>query len=136
MLGQVIVGTVGYAPQLAPAEGEQELEVRGGLGVEAQLLGIMVTETQVLILHARERQQPLMAEVAPVLEPFQVGIGLAEELQLHLLKLANTEDEVARGDLVAEGLADLADAEGQLRRVVRWTFTKLTKMPCAVSGRR
>ena len=50
MLGQVIVRTVGHAPQLAPAEGEQELEVRGGLGVEAQLLGIMVAQTQVLLL--------------------------------------------------------------------------------------
>ena len=55
-----------------------------------------------------------MAEVAPVLEPFQVGIGLAEELQLHLLKLAHTEDEVAGGDLIAEALADLTNAEGQL----------------------
>ena len=113
MLGQVIVGTVGHAPQLAPAEGEQELEVRGGLGVEAQLLGIMVTEPQVLILQA-DGQQPVVAEGAPVVEPLQIGAGLAEELQLHLLELADAEDEVARGDLVAEGLADLADAEGQL----------------------
>ncbi len=55
-----------------------------------------------------------MAEVLPVGEPLQIGAGLAEELQLHLLELAGTEGEVARGDLVAEGLAHLADAEGQL----------------------
>ena len=73
----------------------------------------MVTETQVLILQT-DGQQPVVAEGTPVVEPLQIGAGLAEELQLHLLELANTEDEVARGDLVAEGLADLADAEGQL----------------------
>ena len=55
-----------------------------------------------------------MAEGAPVLEPLQIGAGLAEELQLHLLELPDTEDEVAGGDLVAEGLADLAHTEGQL----------------------
>ena len=55
-----------------------------------------------------------MAEGAPVVEPLQIGAGLAEELQLHLLKLPDTEDEVARSDLVAEGLTDLAHAEGQL----------------------
>src|SRR5699024_3332529 len=36
------------------------------------------------------------------------------ELHLHLLELAGAEDEVAGGDLVAERLADLADAEGRL----------------------
>ena len=113
VLGQVVVGTVGHAPQLAPAEGKQELEVRGGLGVEAQLLGVVVTQAEVLILQS-DAQQPVVAEGAPVVEPLQVGAGLAEELQLHLLELADAEDEVARGDLVAEGLADLADAEGQL----------------------
>ena len=113
VLGQVVVGTVGHAPQLAPAEGEHELKVGGSLGVEAQLLGIMVTQTQVLVGHV-QAQQPLVAEVAPVLEPLQIGTGLAEELQLHLLKLAGTEGEVAGRDLVAEGLADLAHAEGQL----------------------
>ena len=41
MLGvllQVVIGTVGNAPQLAPAEGEQVLEVGGRLGVEGQLV--------------------------------------------------------------------------------------------------
>ena len=37
-----------------------------------------------------------------------------EELHLHLLELAGAEDEVAGRDLVAEGLADLGDAEGRL----------------------
>ena len=61
-----------------------------------------------------EAQQPVLAVVLPVAEPLEVGAGLAEELALHLLELAGAEGEVARGDLVAEGLAHLADAEGQL----------------------
>ena len=79
----------------------------------AQLLRVMIPQPQVLVLHA-QAQQPIVAEVAPVLEPLQIGAGLAEELQLHLLELPGAEGEVAGGDLVAEGLADLAHAEGQL----------------------
>ena len=113
VLGQVIVSTVGHAPQLAPAEGEQELKVRGGLGVEAQLLGIVVAEADIFVLQA-DGQQPVMAERAPIVEPLKVRAGLAEEFQLHLLELADAEDKVARSDLVTEGLTDLTDAEGQL----------------------
>ena len=73
----------------------------------------MVAQAQVLALDA-EREQPVHAGLLPVGEPLEVGARLAEELALHLLKLAGAEGEVARGDLVAEGLAHLADAEGQL----------------------
>ena len=110
---QVEVGAAGHAPQLAPAEGEVELEVGGGVGVMGQLLGVVVAQAQLIVAQA-EVEQPLVAEVLPVGEPGQLGAGLAEELQLHLLELTDAEDEVARGDLVAEGLADLADAEGEL----------------------
>ena len=113
MGGQVEVGAAGHPPQLAPAEGEDELKVGGGVGVVGELLGLVVPQAQVLVPHAQV-QQPLVAEVLPVGEPLQLGAGLAEELQLHLLKLPGAEGEVARGDLVAEGLADLAHAEGQL----------------------
>ena len=108
MLRQVVVGTVRHAPQFAPAEGEQVLKVRGRLGIEGQLLGLMIPQTQTVLLDA-QRQQPFAAEGAPVIEPLQILAGLAEEFQLHLLELAHAEDEVAGGDLVAEGLADLCD---------------------------
>ncbi len=52
--------------------------------------------------------------VDPVLVPLGGGVRLDEELHLHLLELAGAEDEVARRDLVAEALADLADAERRL----------------------
>ncbi len=61
-----------------------------------------------------EVEQPLVAEIAPVGEPFQIGARFAEKLQFHLLEFAGAEGEVARGDLVAEGFADLADAERNL----------------------
>ena len=43
-----------------------------------------------------------------------LGAGLDEELHFHLLELAHPEDELPRNNLVAEGLADLSDAERQL----------------------
>ena len=46
--------------------------------------------------------------------PLLVLARLYEELDLHDLELAGAEDEVAGGDLVAEGLADLGDAEREL----------------------
>ena len=73
----------------------------------------MVAQAQVVVLHVQV-QQPVVAEGAPIGEPFQVGAGFAEEFQFHLLELTGTEGEVARGDLVPEALADLADAKGQL----------------------
>ena len=136
MTAQVVVGAVCNAPQLAPVgEGEGILDVGGGAAVEGQLCRLVVAQAQMLLFDA-EAQQPVLAVVLPVGEPLEVGAGLAEELQLHLLKLPGAEGEVAGGDLVAEGLADLADPEGSFFRVVRWTFWKLTKMPWAVSGRR
>ncbi len=50
----------------------------------------------------------------PVLVPVLVLARADEELHLHLLEFPGAEDEVARGDLVAERLADLADAERDL----------------------
>ena len=54
MLSQVEVGAVGNAPQLAPAEREQELEVSGRLGIVGKLFRLVVAQTQVLVLHAED----------------------------------------------------------------------------------
>ena len=112
VLAQVVVRPVRHAPQFAPAEGEAVLEVRGGLGVEGQFLRRVVPQTEVLLPDTQARE-PVVAEGPPVLEPLQIRAGLAEEFQLHLFKLPDAEDEVPRGNLVAEGLAHLAHAEGQ-----------------------
>ena len=52
MLRQVVIGAVGHAPQLAPAEREEELEVGRRLGVEGQLLRFVVAQAQVFVLDA------------------------------------------------------------------------------------
>ncbi len=113
VLGKVVVGTVSNAPELAPTEGEEELEVGGCLGVEAKLLGIVVAQTNVFFLKT-DGKKPITAEGSPIVEPLEVGTGFAEELKLHLLKLSYTEDEVTGSDLVTEGLTDLCDTEGKL----------------------
>ena len=95
----------------------------------------MVAKTEVLILQA-DGEQEVMAEAAPIVEPLKVGARLAEELKLHLLELTHTEDEVARVISFRKLLPIWPMPKGSLRRVVRWTFTKFVKMPCAVSGRR
>ena len=50
---QVVVGSVGNAPQLAPAEREQEFHVRGGLAVKAQLFFFVVSVTDFFVLQAQ-----------------------------------------------------------------------------------
>ena len=112
MAGQVIVRAIGHAPQFAPAEGEQELEVRCRLGIEGQLFRLMIAQAQAFFLYAQV-QQPVPAEGTPILEPFHILAWLAEELQLHLLKFTHTENEVAGGNLIAEGFADLRDTSRQ-----------------------
>ena len=57
---------------------------------------------------------PVETRVAPVLVPLGRLLGWHEELELHLLELAGAEDPVLRGDLVAEALAHLRDAERRL----------------------
>ena len=49
---KVIVGSVGNAPQLAPTEGEEVLEVCCRLGIEGKLCRVMVAQAQVLRLEA------------------------------------------------------------------------------------
>ena len=113
MAAQIIVRAVSYAPEFAPSEGEEELKVCGRLGIEGELFRLMVTQAQAFFLDA-QAEQPVTAEGTPVVEPFEVFAGLAEEFKFHLLKLTHTENEVAGRDLVAEGLADLCNTSGEL----------------------
>ena len=139
MRAQIVIGTVGDAFELAPVgtlEAELVFDVHGALGVVGELLLRMLVVAQVLRLDA-EVDVPAGAGVDPVLVPFLIGAGRDEELHLHLLELTGAEDEVARGDLVTEGLTHVGDAERRLlEREEVITFLKSTKMPCAVSGRR
>ena len=73
----------------------------------------MLVQPQVVGIDA-EVDVPLLPGVDPILVPLLGARRLDEELHLHLFELASAEDEVARGDLVAEALADLTDAERRL----------------------
>ncbi len=78
-----------------------------------QLVGVVAAQPELVRAHP-EVEVPPLPLVEPVLEPLLGVVGVAEELELHLLELAGAEDEVARRDLVAKRLADLGDAERQL----------------------
>ena len=70
----------------------------------------MVTKTKVFLCDSQGKK-PLITCLSPVLEPFCLSSGLAEELKLHLLELSCTDSEVSGCDLVTERLTDLADTE-------------------------
>src|SRR5699024_803662 len=55
--------------------------------------------------------QPVKAVLLPVCMPLKIRSRLAEEFQLHLLKLSGTENKVTRCDLISERFSDLADTE-------------------------
>ena len=109
---QVVVGTVGHSLELAPAEWEVVLDVSGLLRVVREARFGVVVEPQALCLEAHNLDVPPHPFFSPVAEPFVVLLWLHEKLHLHKLELAHAEDEVAWGDLVAEGAALLRDAEG------------------------
>src|SRR5262249_48821474 len=85
------------------------LDVARAAGVVTQLFLRMVAQPQPFAGHPQP-DVPLIPAVAPVLVPGRRRVGMAEELDLHLLKLARAEGEVPRGNLVAETLAHLRDA--------------------------
>ena len=110
---EVPVAPVVDALDLLPAKGEAELDVHGLLGVVRKLILGMGPRAQVLRAQAELRVEA-QAFLEPVREPLLPLRGMAEELELGLLELPGAEREVARVDLVAEGLADLRDPEGDL----------------------
>jgi len=110
VLGQIVVCPVCDTPEFAPAEWEEELDIRCGLAVKAQLLLLMIPGAHLVFLDA-ERFQPVNAVFFPVSEPLEISIRLTEEFQLHLLKLSRTEGKVTRCNLITEGLAHLRDSE-------------------------
>ncbi len=116
MRGEVEVGAVGDAFEFTPrvtGETELVLDVDGALGVVRELLLRVLIEPQVLRVDP-EVDVPVESLIDPVLMPLLVLAGPDEELHLHLLELTGAEDEVAGGDLIAEALADLGDAERRL----------------------
>ena len=109
---QIVIAAGRDALELRPAKRELVLDVKGAARVVRQLVLVMLPEPQALTLNAQP-QVPLEPFLLPEVEPGHLLGGRHEELQLHLLELAQPEDRVARRDLVAERLANLSDAEGR-----------------------
>jgi hypothetical protein len=75
-------------------------------------LGVLVFTKQVF--PDADADEPVFAPVDPVaLVLFPIGFRVDEVFHFHLLEFAGTEDEVARGDFVAEAASLLRDAEGE-----------------------
>ena len=93
--------------------GKGELHVGGSRRVVRQFVVVVRPQAQHVGGDA-VLDVPVEPGGAPVLVPFRARLGRHEELEFHLLELACPEDPVLRGDLVAEALADLGDAERRL----------------------
>ena len=115
MLREIEVAAVVHPFDFLEAERTAEVEryVERGARIVRELTGAVLMELEALRRQA-EREVPLHTELLPLFEPLHVRARLDEELHLHLLELARTENEVARRDLVPERLADLRDAERHL----------------------
>ena len=99
-------------PSSSPQPTGEELDVGRARGVVAELVGVVRAQAQLLSGMPRSVYQRKRSahQYSNHFGPF----GRHEELHLHLLELARAEDEVAWGDLVAERLAHLGDAERRL----------------------
>ncbi len=114
MRPEVEVGAVRDPFELPPVgEREPVLDIDRALGIVRELVGVVLADPEV-ILAEPQVGPPAHPLADPELVPVLVGAGLDEELHLHLLELPLAEDEVPRGDLVAERSADLRDPEGDL----------------------
>ena len=108
---QVEVRTAVDTLYFLEAKGHLKLDVRSCVGVVRQLLVVVVA---VLLVTEAESLVPAKTQVLPEVEPLELLTRADEELHLHLLELAHTEDELTGNDLIAEGLTDLCDTEGHL----------------------
>src|SRR6185437_13886090 len=92
---------------------EEVLEIARAARVVRELVCLVLAHAQM-----RRPQAEVEIPLPPKPDPFAIPAvrfgGRHEELHLHLLELARAEEEVPRGDLVAEALADLCDAERRL----------------------
>ena len=75
---------------------------------------LLVVVEAVFVVAESQRLMPGEAGLLPGFEPAHFVARAHKELHLHLLEFAHAEDELARHDLVAEGLTDLRDTEGHL----------------------
>ena len=136
MLRQVVIRAVGDAPEFTPAEREQEFEVRRRLGVERQLLRLMVAQAQAVLFDA-QRKQPLLAEANASSRTTRKSSPGLQKNSSSICSNSRTRKMKLPGVIsLRKDLPICAMPAGSFLRVERMTLAKLTKMPCAVSGRR
>src|SRR5437867_3577084 len=106
---------MGYTFQLLRLLGKRKevFDVGRADGIVGTLLRRLLARPKLIRLDSKLRVPPF-ANVSPILVPLHRLGRVAEELDLHLLELAAAEGVIPRIDLVAERLADLGDAEGEL----------------------
>ena len=110
---QVVVGTVRNAHELAPLralEAEAVFDVDGASRVVCTLFLGDVEAAHVVRVNAQVNE-PVPAVLNPLVEVLVSLVRVHEVLDFHLLELTSTENKVTGGDLVTEGLTDLADTE-------------------------
>ena len=120
-----LVPRVGAQIEVRPArDALQFLETEGGIPVH-QVVGLLGVVGEIFPRHVKDPDvvpadadvfPPGEAVFQPTILPFVLGTGMDEELDLQHVEFADAEQEVAGIDLVAESLAHLGDAEGQLAR--------------------
>ncbi len=94
-------------------ERERVFEVRRADRIMREFFRRVFAENQILAADA-QIEIPLIATIPPVGVPLRGFVGMAEELHLHLLEFARAKREIAGSDFVAETLADLGNAKGDL----------------------
>ena len=114
MTAEIEIAPMGNALQLAELARRQErkrvFDIGRAARIVAQLFRVVVAQPQPLAGQS-QIQIPLIAPVAPERVPLGRRVGMAEELDFHLLELARAEREIPRRDLVAKALAHLRDTE-------------------------
>lgn len=116
VLGEVVSSTIGNPFEFLDTKGELILDVVGFLGVVGALAIGDIKHVQLLARDA-DFGIPLQALFEPFVSEAEAVVRVAEKFDFHLLKLTAAEDVVAWVDLVAEGLSDLGNTEGEFDSV-------------------
>src|SRR3989339_949021 len=109
MLGQIIVRPIVNALKLFEPERVIVFDIKRRLGVKNQILVLMPAQI------FRVKAKIFRIKFPPLFLPPLILLGrdrrMDEVLHFHLFELARAEDELARRDLIAKGLADLRDTK-------------------------
>ena len=133
---EVEVAAVRDPLQLRPADREEVLEVARRGGVVGELLGVVRADAQVALAECRSagaRRRAGRPSSGTTPRPRAGGtkysISICSNSRVRKMKLPGVIS-------LRNALPICAMPNGGLRRAIWATFLKLTKMPCAVSGRR